>query len=243
MKAKLRPGGQQSSDPGPVAELREVTKSFFEGGKPRAIFERFSTVIRSGKITVVRGPSGTGKTTLLNLLCGIEVPEIGTIVVQGRVLGDLRDWERSWLRRAEIGFIFQFFNLVPTLTVLENVRLPLELNGVAVRKASPIACQWLERVGLVNRLRAYPGALSGGEQQRVAIARALVHGPALVLADEPTGNLDAETARMVLELLSSLVREEGRTLVMATHSQEATGLADDVLSLGSDREARMAGAG
>jgi putative ABC transport system ATP-binding protein len=184
---------------------------------------------------VLLGKSGSGKSTLLNLISGIDTPSGGAVWVDGQDLTRLSERERTLFRRRSIGFIFQFFNLVPTLTVLENVLLPLELNGRSGPAARAAAMAMLAEVGLDDRGPSYPDRLSGGEQQRVAIARALVHSPALILADEPTGNLDAETGQQVLALLDQLTRQAGRTMVMVTHSPEVVGLADRVFRITDGR--------
>ncbi len=184
-----------------------------------------------GQMTVILGRSGSGKSTLLNLISGIDAPDSGQIWVDGRDLTALSERDRTLFRRARIGFIFQFFNLIPTLTVGENVSLPLELNRVPRTEARGKAEALLDSVGLLDRWNTFPEKLSGGEQQRVALARALVHDPLLILADEPTGNLDEETGSQVLSLLTRLAREQDRTLLMVTHSQEAASHADRVLRL------------
>jgi putative ABC transport system ATP-binding protein len=178
---------------------------------------------------VLLGKSGSGKSTLLNLVSGIDLPSGGAIWVAGQPITRLGERERTLFRRRSVGFVFQFFNLVPTLTVLENVLLPLELNGLSGVTAKAKAEAMLGEVDLADRGASYPDRLSGGEQQRIAIARALVHDPELILADEPTGNLDAETGRQVLELLDRLTRRAGKTMLMVTHSQEVVGVADRVL--------------
>jgi putative ABC transport system ATP-binding protein len=180
---------------------------------------------------VVLGPSGSGKSTLLNLLAGVDLPDSGEVRLAGEALTDLGERERTLLRRREIGFIFQFFHLVPTLTVEENVRLPLELLGVRGAESRRGARAMLEQVGLADRAASWPDVLSGGEQQRVAIARALVHSPGLVLADEPTGNLDQDNGARVAALLRSLVRERGAALVVVTHADLFVPLADRVLTM------------
>jgi putative ABC transport system ATP-binding protein len=180
---------------------------------------------------VLVGRSGSGKSTLLNVIAGIDRPTTGTVVVDGTDLTALDEQARTRFRRAHIGFVFQFFNLIPLLTVEENLMLPLDLNQRADAKGLQRARELLERVGLGGRGDSYPERLSGGEQQRVAIARALIHDPALILADEPTGNLDTETATDVLDVLDTLVREAGRTVVMVTHSREVVGVADRIFAL------------
>jgi putative ABC transport system ATP-binding protein len=215
----------------PAVELRQVTKSYREGEAERVVLREVSVTIASGEIVVLVGRSGSGKSTLLNLIAGIDRPSAGTVVVDGTDLTGLGEQARTRFRRRHIGFVFQFFNLIPLLTVEENVVLPLDLNGRADGPGVARARALLERVGLGGRGDSFPERLSGGEQQRVAIARALVHDPALILADEPTGNLDADTAGGVLDLLDTLAREAGRTVVMATHSREVIGVADRIFSI------------
>jgi putative ABC transport system ATP-binding protein len=177
------------------------------------------------------GRSGAGKSTLLNLVSGIDLPTSGQIVVDGTDLTGLSETERTLFRRTNIGFVFQSFNLISTLTVIENVLLPLELAGASLEGARQQAQEVLAHVGLGDRFDSFPDRLSGGEQQRVAVARALAHDPLFVLADEPTGNLDYETGQQVLALLDDLVRETGTTLLVATHDREALDRADRVLHL------------
>jgi putative ABC transport system ATP-binding protein len=177
------------------------------------------------------GKSGSGKSTLLNLISGIEKPTAGDIYINGVRITGLKERERTLFRRDHIGFVFQFFNLIPTLTVLENVTLPQELAGRGTGQAAEQAVKLLSAVGLPDRLDTFPDKLSGGEQQRVAIARALAHDPLLVLADEPTGNLDEETGELVLNLLLELTRSANKTLIMATHNPEVVPLADCIYSI------------
>jgi len=184
-----------------------------------------------GEFVVLLGRSGCGKSTLLNLISGIDLPTRGEVLIDGVSITRLSEHERTMFRRRHIGFIFQFFNLIPTLTVEENLLLPLELAGTVGAAAHQLARNLLQQVGLGDRLDSYPDHLSGGEQQRVAIARALVNRPDLLLADEPTGNLDEDTGRRVLELLDQLVHAAGATLIVATHSSEAVRLADRVLTI------------
>jgi len=215
----------------PVVELRGVTRVFEEGAARRAVLQDASAAIRAGEIAVLLGRSGSGKSTLLNLVSGIDLPSAGEVVVDGVRIDALSERERTLFRRRRIGFVFQFFNLIPTLTVEENLLLPLELNGPIGRAERARARALLEEVELADRAASFPDRLSGGEQQRVAVARALVHAPALMLADEPTGNLDLETGRKVLDLLDRLTRREGRTMLMVTHSPEVVGLADRVFAI------------
>ena len=215
----------------PLVELRGVTKAYREGDAERVVLRGVDAAIRPGELCVLIGRSGSGKSTLLNLIGGIDVPTAGEIVVGGVSLGGTSEGTRTLFRRQHVGFVFQFFNLIPTLTVEENLRLPLELNGRSREAARARAGALLAEVGLADRGGTFPERLSGGEQQRVAVARALVHEPLLVLADEPTGNLDLDTGRQVLELLDRLTRRAGRTMVMATHSPEVIGLADRIFRL------------
>jgi putative ABC transport system ATP-binding protein len=189
--------------------------------------------VGEGEIVAIRGRSGSGKSTVLNLVAGIDRPTAGEIFVGGEALSRLGPRERTLLRRDQIGFVFQFFNLIPTLSVLENVRLPAELAGDG--RAHERARELLDRVGLADRAQAFPDRLSGGEQQRVAIARALVRDPRLVLADEPTGNLDDATGASVMGLIDALTRRAGKTLLLVTHSGELAGLADRVLTIEDGR--------
>jgi putative ABC transport system ATP-binding protein len=189
--------------------------------------------VQEGEFVAIRGRSGSGKSTVLNLVAGIDRPTSGEVFFLETALGRLSARERTLLRRDQIGFVFQFFNLIPTLSVLENVLLPAELAGLA--GARPRAVELLERVGLGDRHGSFPDRLSGGEQQRVAIARALVRDPRLVLADEPTGNLDDATGAAVMELLDSMTRRAGRTLLLVTHSRELATLADRELTIEGGR--------
>lgn len=215
----------------PIIQLHHVTKSFSEGGRERSVLRDVSAVFAEGEFVVLLGKSGSGKSTLLNLISAIDTPTSGEIMIAGTPIHRLNERERTLFRREKIGFVFQFYNLVPTLTVLENLLLPLELNGRNAKTDRQHAIDLLDQVGLGDRQRAYSDKLSGGEQQRVAVARALVHDPQLVLADEPTGNLDEDTGRQVLELLDTLTRKAGRNLVMVTHSRDVVGLADRVFSI------------
>ncbi len=215
-----------------MIKLDRVTKSFEEAGAARTIFSDVSMEFAQGEFVVLLGKSGSGKSTLLNLIGGIDTPTSGDVLVNGKSITRMNDTERTLFRRDNIGFVFQAFNLIPTLSVIENVLLPLELAGTASGAvARDRAATMIERVGLTHRINAFPDRLSGGEQQRVAIARALINDPAVVLADEPTGNLDADTGKSVLDLLDTLTRRAGKNLVMVTHSEEVIGLADRVLRL------------
>ena len=219
----------------PAVELSRVVKSYREGESERVVLRGVDLGVAAGEIVVLLGRSGSGKSTLLNLVSGIDRPTSGTVRVDGVDVAALSETARTRLRRRRIGFIFQFYNLIPTLTVEENLRLPLELNGVDGAAGRARALDLLGAVGLDDRAASFPDRLSGGEQQRVAVARALVHEPALVLADEPTGNLDAESARQVLALLAGLARRERKTVIAASHSEEVAALADRVLTLADGR--------
>jgi putative ABC transport system ATP-binding protein len=212
-----------------LVRLDRVTKDYSEGGELRHVLREACLEVEEGELVAIRGRSGSGKTTVLNLVAGIDQPSAGEVVVDGTSLTRLDPTARTLFRRDHMGFVFQFFNLIPTLTVLENVQLPAEL--ASVRGAQGRARELLARVGLLDRARSFPDRLSGGEQQRVAIARALVRDPRLVLADEPTGNLDDGTGAAVLDLLDSVTRRVGKTLLLVTHSAEVAARADRVLTI------------
>ena len=211
--------------------LQQVYKSYLEGDRRHSVLEAVDLEFHEGETAVLLGKSGSGKSTLLNLISGIDLPDQGRITINGRDITALSEEERTIFRRREVGFIFQFFNLIPTLTVAENLLLPLELNQIEPSEAQHRIAELLNEVGLADRTASFPDRLSGGEQQRVAIARALVHQPAIVLADEPTGNLDENTGKIIIDLMERLVRRKNRTMIMATHSREVAGLADRVYSL------------
>jgi len=216
------------SSPSPLVELRNISKFYDEGNRRRMVLCDTDVAIGRGEFAVLIGRSGSGKSTLLNLLSGIDQPSSGDVVIDGVAISSLSERERTLFRRDHIGFVFQFFNLIPTLTVAENLLLPLELKGKVRPEQRRAALDLLAEVGLADRAESYPDRLSGGEQQRVAVARALAHDPLLVLADEPTGNLDLETGLQVLEILDRLTRRAGKTMVMVTHSPEVVGMADRV---------------
>lgn len=219
----------------PHIKIQMLSKQYEGRGRSRLVLDQIDTAIGHGEFVVLVGRSGSGKSTLLNLLGGLDRPSTGDVLIDGQSLAALDEDALSRLRRHKVGYMFQFFNLVPTLTVAENLLLPLDLLGVAEPEAESRIRDWLAAVGLAGRATDYPDELSGGEQQRVALARALVHRPGLLLADEPTGNLDLTTARDVLRLLDDLCRRSGTTLVMATHSQEVIGMADRVLTIRDGR--------
>lgn len=221
--------------PAPILTVNAVSKSYAEGRQRRRVLADIDFSVGAGECMALIGRSGSGKSTLLNLLAGIDRPDQGEVRLLGQHLGGLGEPALTLLRRRHIGFIYQFFNLIPTLTLAENLALPLELNGIAVTERRARIAALLQRVGLEGRDGAFPDQLSGGEQQRVAIARAIIHEPALVLADEPTGNLDARTGQRILDLLVHLFRDEGRTLILVTHSRKVSEIANRVLALDAGR--------
>jgi putative ABC transport system ATP-binding protein len=214
-----------------VLILESVSRSFGAGEHRRCVLDRVSVSIAAATETVIIGRSGCGKSTLLNLISGIDQPDSGRVIFAGQDLSALREPQRTLFRRRRVGFVYQFFNLLPTLDVEENVRLVLSLDGVGSAAARSRSRAILQRVGLGDRLHAPVDALSGGEQQRVALARALVHEPALLLADEPTGNLDEITAAQIAPLLRELAREHGATVLLATHDRQLAAGADRCLTL------------
>jgi putative ABC transport system ATP-binding protein len=212
-------------------KIRNLSKRYMEGSRARVVLREADAEFARAEFVAILGKSGSGKSTLLNLISGIDLVDSGEISVNGQSLTSLDEHHRTLFRRRNIGFVFQFFNLIPTLTVWENVILPMELTGVANGQIRDRAEVLLLAVGLLDRKDSFPDRLSGGEQQRVAIARALVHDPLLVLADEPTGNLDGDTGRQVMALLDRLTRQAGKNLVLVTHSAEAAAYADRILYL------------
>jgi len=217
--------------------LESLSKSFQEGTHTRVVLRDANAVFARGESVAIQGSSGSGKSTLLNVISGIDRADSGAVWLDGRNLTALDERQRTLFRRQNIGFVFQFFNLIPTLTVWENVVLPLELKGATAEETRRGTGATLDAVGLLDRRDTFPDRLSGGEQQRVVIARALVHDPLLVLADEPTGNLDEETGRQVMALLDQLTRQAGKNLILVTHSAKAAASADRVLYL---RDGRLA---
>lgn len=209
-----------------MIELIDLCKDYVEAGRARPVLRGVNAVFGDGQFVAIRGRSGSGKTTLLNLIAGIDTPTGGDIHIDGTVLTQLSPRQRTLFRRLHIGMIFQFFNLIPTLTVLENVLLPADLAGASASQARQRADELLLQVGLSDRATDFPDRLSGGEQQRVAIARALIQEPSLVLADEPTGNLDEATGESVMALLEGMTRRLQKTLVLATHSHRIASRAD-----------------
>ena len=216
-----------------MIELRGVSKTVESGGRPLTILHPLDYLIPSGQFVAIVGPSGSGKSTLLGLLAGLDAPSGGSILIDGVDITTLTEDGLARLRGQKIGFVFQFFHLVPSLTAFENVLIPMEI--AKRRDAVARAKQLLDEVGLTDRGHHYPSQLSGGEQQRIAIARALANDPAILLADEPTGNLDSTTGRHILELLMSVHRARQSTLVLVTHDAELAALADTRLVLRDGR--------
>jgi len=222
-----------------MIELQQVTKTVQSGGQPLTILHPLDLVIPKAQFLAITGPSGSGKSTLLGLIAGLDAPTAGRILIRDRDITGLSEDELARLRSAMIGFVFQFFHLIPSLTAVENVMVPMEIagrTGVAVRAKALLA-----EVGLTDRGHHYPSQLSGGEQQRVALARALSNDPPILLADEPTGNLDLANGQHVMELLLEIRRSRGATLVLATHDPALASRADTVLRLRGGRVDRAEG--
>jgi putative ABC transport system ATP-binding protein len=214
-----------------MVRVDNLAKAYCAGTTRQPVFEALSFAVERGEVVALLGASGSGKTTLLNLISGIDSPDSGRVSLDGVEVTALREPRRTLLRRRRIGFVFQFFNLIPTLTVGENVALPLELLGEGDATAQQRAAELLQQVGLAAVAARYPETLSGGEQQRAAIARALAHRPALLLADEPTGNLDEDSGARIIELLTGLARGQDTTMLLVTHSAQVARAADRVLHL------------
>ena len=216
----------------PVLDVRNVSHGFNDqSGHRLFVLQSLDLRINPGDSVAIIGPSGAGKSTLLSLLAGLDIPESGEILFQGEAFSGLSEDQRAAVRRGRIGFVFQSFQLLQGLTAVENVMLPLELTGMSVAQAKQRAMKWLDRVGLGARTHHRPRMLSGGEQQRVALARAFVNRPALLFADEPTGNLDRRTGESVSELLFELNQETGTTLILVTHDERLASRCQRILSL------------
>jgi putative ABC transport system ATP-binding protein len=207
----------------PIIQFIDVFKSYKSGSQSVTALEAVNLSLEAGDFVTIMGPSGGGKTTLLNLLAGLDLPDKGQIILNGRKISDFSDHELTLLRRKEIGFVFQFFNLMPTLTVMENVELPL-LLAHSSRTAGERIKALLDYVGLWHRADSFPAELSGGEMQRVAIARALVHQPVILLADEPTGNLDSENGLKIIDLMRQAATDFKTTVVMVTHNPQVAAI-------------------
>jgi putative ABC transport system ATP-binding protein len=217
----------------PILLLEALSKRYRAEGPP--LLDGLNLALQRGEFLAIMGESGAGKSTLLNIIAGLERADSGRVLLAGADLGTLDDDELTRWRRARVGFVFQAFHVLPYLTVLQNVALPLDLLGVPRAQREPRARLWLERCGIGGLVHVYPRELSGGELQRIAIARALVHEPALLLADEPTGNLDASTAAQILRLLREQVRESSASALLITHSLSAARTADHIVRLQSGR--------
>ncbi len=211
-----------------MLRCESLTRTFLSGGHELPVLKSITLDVPDGSFVAILGPSGSGKSTLLGLLAGLDRPTTGRVWLDGVELGSLSEDERARLRGEKVGFVFQSFHLIPTLTARENIQVPLELRGL---EAQARADELLGRVGLTGRGHHYPAQLSGGEQQRVALARAFSHRPRVLFADEPTGNLDAATGARVIELMSELNREVGTTLVLVTHDQNLAGRAGRIVRL------------
>ena len=216
-----------------MIELREVSKTVTSGSEPLTILHPLTTQIPRGQFVAIVGPSGSGKSTLLGLIAGLDAPTSGSVLIDGIDITRLDEDALAKLRGEKIGFVFQFFHLIPSLTAHENVAVPMEIAGVA--DATERARALLDEVGLTGRAHHYPSQLSGGEQQRVALARALANNPPIVLADEPTGNLDSSNGRHIMELLRNIHRARGTTVVLVTHDAELAAQADNRLVLRDGR--------
>ena len=216
-----------------MIELVDVSRTVHTGAGPLTILHATSLRIAKGQVVAIAGPSGSGKSTLLGLIAGLDAPTTGTIIVDGVTVTSRSEEQLARLRGEKIGIVFQFFHLLPSLTALENILVPMEIAGAPDAHAR--ARTLLADVGLADRGHHYPSQLSGGEQQRIALARALANNPPVLLADEPTGNLDSATGRQVIEMLVSVGRQQGRTLVLVTHDPDLAALADEVISLRDGR--------
>ncbi len=214
-----------------MIRIEHLAKHYREGGTRHTVFRDLNSTLRRGEIVALLGSSGSGKSTLLHLVAGLDRPDAGRIVVAGRDITALDETACTLWRRREVGLVFQFFNLIPTLTVAENARLPLSLNRLDDAVHRRRLDELLEQIGLAGYAQRFPEQLSGGEQQRLAIVRALIHGPRLLLADEPTGNLDERTGERVLELLLELVRPAATTVLLVTHDRNIAERSDRVLEL------------
>ncbi|MFM8369115.1 MAG: ABC transporter ATP-binding protein [Chloroflexota bacterium] len=212
-------------------QVEKLTKTYGSGATAVTALDRVNLTIREGEFVAIMGPSGCGKSTLLHLLGGLDKPSAGQVLIAGHNLGDLNDDNLTQLRRRKIGFVFQFFNLIPVLNAVENAALPITLDGAKPADAKARATTWLTKFGLADRLHNRPDQLSGGQQQRVAIARALVADPDLILADEPTGNLDTRSSDEIASLLRDVAKEYKRTVVMVTHDPRIAAYADRIIFL------------
>jgi putative ABC transport system ATP-binding protein len=218
-----------------MLEMSHVTKTYTLGGQTVRALDDIDLKLIGGEFVSVVGPSGAGKSTLLHLLCALDRPDSGSIRFKGKEIGGLNDEKQSEFRRHSVGFVFQFFNLLPTMTAWENVAVPKLLDGARMSKVKSRALDLLELVGLAERAEHRPSELSGGQMQRVAVARALMMDPPLILADEPTGNLDTKTGAAIMALLTDVAHQDGRSVIMVTHNLEAASSTDRVITLTDGR--------
>ncbi len=231
MTATLPPTPGQAPTPAPLIRIHHLSKGYVRGGQAIPVLLDIDLAVANGEFIALMGPSGSGKSTLLNLIAGIDKPSSGSIEIGGVDIASLSEGELADWRAANVGFIFQFYNLLPVLSAFDNVELPLLLTGLSARQRHERVATVLGMVGLSDRADHYPSELSGGQQQRVAIARALVTDPVLIVADEPTGDLDRTTGAEVLSLLDQLVHELGKTIVMVTHDPKAAARAGRMVHL------------
>jgi len=220
-----------------VLKFESVSKSYTRRGVATRALDTLSLEIATGEFVAVVGPSGSGKSTLLHLAAALDLPTSGRVLIEGHDTAQMSDADRTDLRRYRVGLVFQFFNLLPTLPIARNIALPLLLDGRSLAAVRPRIDELLDRVGLRSRADAYPDELSGGEMQRVAVARALITEPILLLADEPTGNLDSTTSAQIMSLLAAVTKSTGRTLVVVTHDERIAAQADRIIRL---RDGRIA---
>lgn len=216
-----------------ILSVKNLTKTFTSGNKQLTVLKDITFSVEKGISCAIVGPSGSGKTTLLGLCAGLDKPTSGDVILNNQKISALKESELSAIRNEQIGFVFQSFQLIPTLTALENVMVPIELRGMAYKEVEEKAIELLEKVGLGDRITHYPTQLSGGEQQRVGLARAFIHKPDVLFADEPTGNLDGDTGAQIEELLFDLNQEEGTTLIIVTHDRELAAKCNRIIELKS----------
>ena len=213
----------------PILDVRNLTKSYVTAAGELTVLKDVSFALPQGATCSILGPSGSGKTTLIGLCAGLHQPTSGSVLLNGIALGEINEDARARVRNQHVGFVFQNFQLIPTLTALENVTVPMELRGD--RSARQLGLDLLKRVGLADRVAHFPAELSGGEQQRVALARAFINRPKILFADEPTGNLDSETSRGIIEIMLELNRSAGTALVLVTHDPDIAGLTEKTIRL------------
>lgn len=214
-----------------ILSVENLSKTFTSGNKQLTVLKDITFSIEKGISCAIVGPSGSGKTTLLGLCAGLDKPTTGQVILNNRKISDLNESALSAIRNEQIGFVFQSFQLIPTLTALENVMVPIELRGLTYKDVEKKAIELLDKVGLKDRITHYPTQLSGGEQQRVGLARAFIHNPDVLFADEPTGNLDGDTGAQIEDLLFDLNREEGTTLIIVTHDRELAAKCNRIIEL------------